>query len=51
MNVVIVDVCKRLQRVRGPDPITAEKVYELAMNGNEEFAIILKETGRVLGIG
>ncbi len=33
------------------DPITAEKVYELAISGNEEFATILKETGRVIGIG
>ena len=34
-----------------PDPITAEKVYELAISGNEEFETILKETGRVIGIG
>ena len=44
-------IARRAMKGMSTDPITAEKVYELAMSGNEEFATILKETGRVIGIG
>ncbi|ANU11898.1 hypothetical protein A1A1_18112 [Planococcus antarcticus DSM 14505] len=33
------------------NPLTAENVFEQAVNGNEEFAAILKESGRAMGIG
>ncbi|MEK5069961.1 ROK family transcriptional regulator [Sporosarcina sp. FSL K6-1508] len=44
-------IARRAMKELTIDSITAEKVYELAVSGNEEFAIILKETGRVIGIG
>ncbi len=44
-------IARRAMKGMSTDPTTAEKVYELAMSGNEEFATILKETGRVIGIG
>ncbi|MBO0587364.1 ROK family transcriptional regulator [Sporosarcina sp. E16_8] len=44
-------IARRAMKGISPDPITAEKVYELAIGGNDEFATILKETGRVIGIG
>ncbi|MBT2569587.1 ROK family transcriptional regulator [Planococcus sp. ISL-110] len=33
------------------NPLTAENVFEQAISGNEEFAAILKETGRAMGVG
>ncbi len=34
------------------DPlITAKDIYELAMNGHDNFTALLEETGRVIGIG
>ena len=44
-------IARRAMKGISSDPITAEKVYELAIGGNEEFGTILKETGRVIGIG
>lgn len=44
-------MARRAMKGMSPDSITAEKVYKLAIGGNEEFATILKETGRVIGIG
>ncbi|QFG01164.1 ROK family protein [Psychrobacillus glaciei] len=31
--------------------LSAEKIYEFAERGNEKFSAILKETGRIIGIG
>ena len=31
--------------------ISGEKVYELAINGDEEYANLFKETGKIIGIG
>jgi len=44
-------IARRAMKSISQDPITAEEVYELAVRGNEEFVTILKETGRVIGIG
>ncbi|KAA0965584.1 ROK family transcriptional regulator [Sporosarcina sp. ANT_H38] len=44
-------IARRAMKGMSVEQITAEKVYELAMNGNDEFVTILKETGRVIGIG
>lgn len=33
------------------NPLTAENVFEQALGGNEEFADILKESGRAMGVG
>ena len=44
-------IAKRAMTSISLDTITAEEVYELAISGNEECVTILKETGRVIGIG
>ena len=44
-------IARRAMKDMPKETFTAEKVYELAIGGNEEFATILKETGRVIGIG
>ncbi|GKW47030.1 ROK family transcriptional regulator [Planococcus sp. NCCP-2050] len=33
------------------NPLTAETIYELAVGGNEDYASILAESGRAMGIG
>lgn len=33
------------------NPLTAEKIFEQAIAGNEEFEAILKEAGRAMGVG
>lgn len=33
------------------NPLTAETIYELAVGGNEDYANILAESGRAMGIG
>jgi len=44
-------IAKRAMTRISLDSISAEEVYELAKSGNEECVTILKETGRVIGIG
>ncbi|MEK4714715.1 ROK family transcriptional regulator [Sporosarcina sp. FSL K6-5500] len=44
-------IARRAMKSISQELITAEEVYELAIRGNEEFVTLLKETGRVIGIG
>lgn len=40
------------RKVKAPaNPLTAETIYELAVGGNEDYASILTESGRAMGIG
>lgn len=40
------------RKVKAPaNPLTAETIYELAVGGNEDYASILAESGRAMGIG
>ncbi|WP_391209591.1 ROK family transcriptional regulator [Psychrobacillus sp. L4] len=45
-------VTKRMSQNHDEFPhLNGEKIYEFAERGNEEFSAILKETGRIIGIG
>ncbi|WKA60337.1 ROK family transcriptional regulator [Planococcus shenhongbingii] len=44
-------IARKVNKKTSENPLTAEKVFEQAIDGNEEFAAILKESGRAMGVG
>lgn len=44
-------IARKVAEKAPENPLTAEKVFEGAKGGNEEFVAILKESGRAMGVG